>query len=1019
LNYFSEDRGHIGVLILKLNVTDLKGEVHFLTNLISSLSFLFVLVFGIQLIFHTQILYAKSYNLTEVPHYKIDVSYDHDETLLVGKMQVRFNRSAFPDNELLFALPGNRFRKPDERGVRKHKIVPVFSIRRFQDNFEDPKTPTGFSRGSLGVTSVSAHSHNPTAVKLKLKFSIEPNPDLEVGYSTSKGLLRVKLPKDLPDSKDFPGQSTVFIEFYTHFPEHVQEGKVNGMLLTSNWHPKLISWNEEPAVKAQGWETEGNNPSLATFEVTWKAAQAGTLITTTGHQKLQADQSITFAEKRRPLKYFPLIFTKVHQRLSLKTEKVILDKKSASGTGHASGQLTSFYIKGHERRAELIHHWSKLFLEFVHARYGLQSPWESFRIVAVEAEYEQVDVLNNLILVPIPNYKRSEFLDRQALGFLTRRLAQLWFGESVLNNQDTQLWLNLGLPAFLGLRFFQEKYGPDAGIFDSFDWLNPKYRDHFYENMANTVSPELSYPILSSFRNNPESQKYLQTLTYKTAMVLSMLEYLMGNRAFRQGLQHFAQNNQGVLAGQKEFQVSMEKFNDPKRRVPPLPSVSPYGIKGKGSLDWFFSQWFRTVQTLDYSFERSTIRTLSDGMYETEIIINKNDAAKMPVVVALRTKDGREFRRTSPGLKQQEKVFIKTADYPEQVSIDPDEELLESSRINNHSFSFYRVRLGFDWKKQREHLVLMVPGFGNNAIDGNSFGIGVKYRFNDYRLYAIPGYGTKNKRGLYIFNFDRENLGINGLEAGFSAREYGGVRSEAIRATFKPAYNSSKLDYKFHSSLSRETLFAARNTSENGKIFETGKLNSFFLEHSGGYRLLDNYLISWNIWNEQPSLQLESDFSYVRWQGTLGQKLHVGHRKWLQLDIIHGTTEGETPLQKKFLLGSPAVLRGFPQHTVLSDDRLMASRFDYKFPLVTAPLWGIVSAFKIQGTVFYDQGKLWSNNITFEKAKHRQNAGFGIEWTVDTASLFQVPLKLEVAFPINDQDYKKPQFIFLGVLTGS
>ena len=117
-------------------------------------------------------------------------------------------------------------------------------------------------------------------------------------------------------------------------------------------------------------------------------------------------------------------------------------------------------------------------------------------------------------------------------------------------------------------------------------------------------------------------------------------------------------------------------------------------------------------------------------MYETEIIINKNDAAKMPVVVALRTKDGREFRRTSPGLKQQEKVFIKTADYPEQVSIDPDEELLESSRINNHSFSFYRVRLGFDWKKQREHLVLMVPGFGNNAIDGNSFGIGVKYRFN-------------------------------------------------------------------------------------------------------------------------------------------------------------------------------------------------------------------------------------------------------------------------------------------------
>ena len=58
-------------------------------------------------------------------------------------------------------------------------------------------------------------------------------------------------------------------------------------------------------------------------------------------------------------------------------------------------------------------------------------------------------------------------------------------------------------------------------------------------------------------------------------------------------------------------------------------------------------------------------------------------------------------------------------------------------------------------------------------------------------------------------------------------------------------------------------------------------------------------------------------------------------------------------------------------------------------------------------------------NKSYEEAKHRQNAGFGIEWTVDTASLFQVPLKIEVAYPINDREYQKPQFIFLGVLTGN
>ena len=191
------------------------------------------------------------------------------------------------------------------------------------------------------------------------------------------------------------------------------------------------------------------------------------------------------------------------------------------------------------------------------------------------------------------------------------------------------------------------------------------------------------------------------------------------------------------------------------------------------------------------------------------------------------------------------------------------------------------------------------------------------------------------------------------------------------------------------------------------------------MEHTGSFSPRDFYLLNWNIWNEQPVLAVASDFSYVRGEVTLGQTLRVGHRKWFDLDLIHATTSGETPLQKKFQLGGPNVLRGYPQQTVLSDEHLFASRLDYKFPLITAPLWGIVSVFKIQGAVFYDQGRIWSEKISFEKAKNRKNVGMGIEWTVDTASLFQVPIKFEVAFPLDDPDYKKPQFIFLGVLTGS
>ena len=990
-----------------------------LLNFFLRFPLMFLFVNGLLITITTHLLYAKYHSKKQFPHYKIDVTYDHDKTLLTGKMQVRFAQNSFSTNELLFSLPGNRFSYPDERGTRKHKIVPVFSLKRFEDNIEDPKSPIGFSKGSLKIKSVSLLPLIPSVNKQQLKYSLEQNPDLEVGYSTANGLLRILLPKTLTDTKNFSGESTIQIEFSTQFPKHTQEGTVNGMLMAVNWHPKLLIWNENAGLNEKSWETTEDQPSPATFEVIWKAVQAGTLITTPGHQKLSPGQTVTLSVTKKPIKYFPLIFSKMHEQLFGNKEKFFLANDSKNPNEKTYYQLTSFYFGGHEQRAKHLHNWSAKFLSFMHSRYGLYPPWESIRVIAVETEYEQVEVLNNLVLVPLPNYKRSEFLDRQALGFLTRRLAQIWFGESVWSNQDTQQWLNLGIPAFLGLRFFQYHFGQNAGIFDAPDWLNPRYRDHFFEKMANSVSPKFRYPIISSFRKNPDSQKYLQTLTYKTATVLNMLEFIIGKKSFQKGMRFFAQNYQQNVIELDEFQQAMEKFTFNRLRDPPFLDQNLYNVDGKESLEWFFSQWFYSVKTLDYSFGESTTRTLPNGMYETEVIVKKIGLAQMPLIVSLKAKDGSEIRKLVPGIKNRDKIFFQTSSFPEKFSLDPDELLLETSRINNHSYRFFRIRFGFDWKKQREHLVLIVPGFGNNAFDGNSVGVGIRYRFDDYSIYAIPGYGSKNKRGLYIFDLDTENLGFYGMEAGVSAREYGGVRSHGIRCTYKNPNNPHELEYEFHSSFSREILFSARSNPDKNDVIETGESNAFLLEHTGSFSPWDSYKINWNIWNEQPSLEMGSDFAYVRSQAKLGQILRVGHRKWFEFDIIHATTSGKSPLQKKFQLGSPTVLRGYPQQTDLSDDYLLASRLDFKFPLITNSLWGILSAFKIQGTMFYDQGKIWSENISYENSKHRENAGIGLEWTLDTASLFQVPLKIEVAFPLNDSDYNKPQFIFLGVLTGS
>ena len=191
------------------------------------------------------------------------------------------------------------------------------------------------------------------------------------------------------------------------------------------------------------------------------------------------------------------------------------------------------------------------------------------------------------------------------------------------------------------------------------------------------------------------------------------------------------------------------------------------------------------------------------------------------------------------------------------------------------------------------------------------------------------------------------------------------------------------------------------------------------MEYSGDFSHKNLYKITWSIWNEQPALYYPTDFAYVRGQGKIGQIFRFGHRKSFEFDIIRSSTSGNSPMQKKFQLGGPNVLRGFPQKIDLSNDHMLASRFGFKFPLINSAFWGLVSTFKIQGSIFFDQGKIWSDRVPFKNVKYKKNVGLGIEWTIDTASLFQVPLKLELAFPLDDEEYKKPQFIFLGVLTGS
>ncbi|MGA0350826.1 MAG: M1 family aminopeptidase [bacterium] len=951
--------------------------------------------------------------LENFPHYQIEVHYHHEQKLLEGKMQVRYSPEFYPSGELLLSLPMNRFRTKDPRGLRRHQLVPIFSLERYENDLEDPLFPEGFSEGGINVLSVKDASGK------NLDYHLESNPDLEKGYSQLHGLLRVTLPDPLEEPE-------LIIEFKTFLPVHTLEGGLNGSMITSNWHPSLLNWD------GRQWIKDGNTPNPGTWQVTWSSSKAGTLITSlSAHQEHPAGEKLILPQTHFPLKSFPLIFSDRYQLLSHEDDQTepqgeaLEDRNDPKDSYH----LESFHFRDYPDRADLIHQWVSRFISFTKEQYGLKHPWENIRVVAVEAEYEHVKVINNLILIPLPNYKRSGFLDRRVLGLVSLSLGQLWFGEKIWNDEDLGLWISKGIPAFLGLRFFEQHYGKDAGIFGFIDWMNPRFREHFIEDMALSNNEETAHPIYASFQASEDPRLHMIRVTYKTAMVLSMLEYMLGKQGFQKGFQSFTENHFHKIGSLRNFQSEFEEVFKENNGCISNTSISEKGSEPKKNplhsqgcfpipeLDWFFDQWFLQDVELDYALGNLKTQKKEGGDYLTEVEVKKTDQARMPLEVMLTTEDGKKVHQLILGDQKSETLFFTTKSPAKKVSLDPDEQLLESKRTNNHSFSFHRVRFAFDWKRKRERLWLLVPGISSNAIDGNSYGLAVRHNFEEYRILVIPGYGSKNKRFLFQLDLDRNFSSFKGLSGGLTFKEHGGIRSDGLRLNYNSSKRYNQASYSFSASIFSERLFSASTEQLDEEVEQSGKNNIFTLAHQALVPFDEKYLLQWSLNNEQPSQELETDFHYSKSSGSISQTLHVGHRKWFVLSMAYGTIGGTPPLQKKFQLGSPSTLRGFPQTIKLMYDHLALASLDFKFPLFHAPFWGDVSATNIQGVLFYDQGKGWSAPLTQDKAPSREDAGFGIEWVVDTVSLFQVPIKFEVAYPLNDPDYEKPQIILLGTLS--
>ena len=66
--------------------------------------------------------------------------------------------------------------------------------------------------------------------------------------------------------------------------------------------------------------------------------------------------------------------------------------------------------------------------------------------------------------------------------------------------------------------------------------------------------------------------------------------------------------------------------------------------------------------------------------------------------------------------------------------------------------------------------------------------------------------------------------------------------------------------------------------------------------------------------------------------------------------------------------------------------------------------------------VFGEGGRGWNNGEHFDDRPKRQDAGIGLELRINVLRLAEFPIRMDVAYPLHDPEYRKPQFILFGVL---
>ncbi|HCK99571.1 MAG TPA: hypothetical protein DHW42_05625, partial [Candidatus Marinimicrobia bacterium] len=386
---------------------------------------------------------------------------------------------------------------------------------------------------------------------------------------------------------------------------------------------------------------------------------------------------------------------------------------------------------------------------------GLFIPYPHKQLSLTTAGIPNGFTTSNLIILDKKMYRNLATLEYAAIFSLARAIAKEYFKFYILENPDQSEWLNDGLVNLAASIYISRNYRQTLAHFHIKERPRQTYYDLALRLSALALEQDqISQPLYTSSKKNNSSVLLEQIRDFKSQKILEMLNYYIGDSLFQICIRELLYRYQySPVSADKFFQIAEE-------------------LSGS-DLALFQQLWIESENIPDIQIKRVKREYIEKENRYIASVITQGDALNaIPVeIIAINAKS--DTLRTFTHLRTNgiDTVTFFSPSPILKISLDPNRNIWESNRFNNHYPHKILFNFLFAIPQIDAYQIFYYPTFDFNKWDVTRIGLKLRGRYwiNMRPLFPAQSldewavglnYGLKSKTVGYDVSYSTSLLSV-------------------------------------------------------------------------------------------------------------------------------------------------------------------------------------------------------------------------------------------------------------------